>query len=113
MSVVLLAILLCAYEFGCASSDPISRLIAHPPQSSRKPNIVNAPPNAPLQEVLSPALGPDAKYRILETRPVRLGDGSNCIAVLVDLKGAGHKIVLLYYAGQDRGGWWAEIFDAK
>jgi hypothetical protein len=113
MKVLNLAILLGVIGCGCASSDPIGRLMANPPQSSGKAKLVNAAPNAPLQEVVTPALGPGTKYTILETRPVRLGDGSNCTAVLVDVKGARRKIVLLYYAGQDRGGWWAQTYDAK
>jgi hypothetical protein len=113
MKVLSLAILLGIVGCGCASSDPISRLMANPPQSNGKAKFVNAAPNAPLQEVVTPALGPGNKYTILETRPVRLADGSNCTAVLVDEKGAGHKIVLLYYAGPDRGGWWAQTYDAK
>ncbi len=109
--VVFLVVLLLG--FGCASKDPISRLVANPPQSSRKPSVVDAPPAAPLEDVVRRALGPEAKYKITEIRRVRLADGANCTAALVEFEDHEKKIVLLYYAGQERGGWWAEIYDAK
>lgn len=98
---------------GCASTDPISRFIAKPPEVSTKLYTAALPPTATPEEVVRAFLAPDWKYQMLEVRTVLLSSGRPHTIVLASIDGLGKKILSLYYYGEDRGGWWIHMYGAN
>src|ERR1035437_7326103 len=106
MNVIVLGTLLLVAVVGCASTDPISRFAARPPEQSTKLYTFALPPTATSEQVVREFLPADPKYQVVEVRTVHLGGRLPCTAVLVDIQGPGKEMLLLNYYGEDRGGWW-------
>jgi hypothetical protein len=108
-----LAALFGAIVMGCATSNPIDRFVANPPQEASRPIVVSLPRNASLGQLVGETLGTDTRYKILESRIVYLGGRVSPTAVLVESEDRQKRIVLIGYIGEDRGGWWAYVYDSK
>src|SRR5262249_34552624 len=114
MNAIKVAALFVAFLVGCVSSNPIDRLVANPPKEAGTPNVCShLPADATLEQVTAEMLGRDSRYKILETRRVSFGGRVSPYAVLVKVEGRGQRIMVVYYAGEDRGGWWCYTYDPK
>ena len=108
------AFLAVAVMVGCATSDPISRFAAKPPDESDKCVAIPLPATASPEQVVREVLEPlDTEYKVLEVRQISIRGGKPCTAVLVELHAQGQRIVLLGYVGEQRGGWWTYVFKIK
>jgi hypothetical protein len=113
MKAVTVAALFGALVVGCSTANPIDRFVSHPPQEASKPNVVSLPPDATPERVVSEVLGSDSRHKILESRRVSFGGRVSPTAVLVETEGRKQEIMLVFYAGAERGGWWTYLYDTK
>jgi|ERR1035437_3335681 hypothetical protein len=89
MNVIVLGTLLLVAVVGCASTDPISRFAARPPEQSTKLYTFALPPTATSEQVVREFLPADPKYQVVEVRTVHLGGRLPCTAAILILGPAG------------------------
>jgi hypothetical protein len=113
--------LLVSLVLACRSADPIDRLVTRlsdmgGPRTYCGP--VHLPATASPEEVAVAALDPLRNEmnaeKILQVREVHIKpDMHTYTAVLVETKGTGRWIVLLYCLDPNKGIWWTQLHDAK
>jgi hypothetical protein len=128
MKTSLPACLCAAILLGCASDDPITRLVAkcEADQHSGPGEVfpsglfspIELPASASIIDLVSQAIH-DTNFNILATRKVKIADewvtslqyDFNYTAVMIST-GSEKKIVLLRFQASSKG-WWNRVFDAK
>jgi hypothetical protein len=99
------------------AADPIGRLVARlsadPMWQNGISPVIDLPPTAPTEQVVSKVFGPEKRHKTVKEREVHVPGGTpdRYTAALVETD-LGEKVVLLQHQGRGVG-WWSRVYDAE